>query len=257
MTDHRLADFLNAKAAQYENPDFIAGDPISVPHLFTKQQDIEIAGFFAAIFAWGHRRIIINKATQLMQLMDNRPYEFVMNASAPELLRLEGFAHRTFNTTDVLYFIEFFRSHYNKFHSLENAFVPQVKYQQPNVEEALNHFYGKIFSLNYVLGRTRKHISAPFKKSTCKRLCMYLRWMVRSNALGVDFGIWKNINPAQLIIPLDLHVTNVAFGLKMISDRKVNWNTALQLTETLKGMDPKDPAKYDFALFSLGEAERF
>lgn len=258
MTHTELAELLNKKTDEYNQPSFIPSDPVSIPHLFTKKQDREIAGFFAAIFAWGNRTTIINKAKELMQLMDNAPYEFCLHHSANDLKRLLLFKHRTFTTTDLLYFIEFFKYHYSKKDSLETVFTMHGK----TVEEMLNGFHHYFFSLHEVPERTRKHIAAPERNSTCKRLNMFLRWMVRNDQRGVDFGIWKTISPSQLICPVDLHVARVAYRLGILkNDRKnatgpVNWNTAVQLTEYLRTLDKNDPVKYDFALFNLGIVEK-
>ncbi|MEI7734827.1 MAG: TIGR02757 family protein [Ferruginibacter sp.] len=248
--------FLNKKVKQYNHPDFIAADPICIPHAFTKKQDIEIAGFFAAIFAWGNRTTIINKSRELMQLMHNAPHDFVLGHTKKDLQQLEGFKHRTFNTTDLLYCIEFFKFHYSTNASLETAFTKWMHKKDTSVENGLNGFYNYFFSLPDVPERTRKHIASPLKNSSCKRLNMYLRWMVRNDNKGVDFGIWKNIAPSQLIIPLDVHVTRVAKQLNILQAKQANWQAAVELTEYLRNLDRQDPVKYDFALFSIGVLEK-
>lgn len=252
-----LQQFLNNKVAEYNNRHFIAADPISVPHRFSKLQDIEISAFFAAIFAWGNRTTIINKTNELMALMDHAPHQFCLHHSKEDLERLMHFKHRTFNTTDLLYFIEFFKYHYSQHESLETAFTKGLKLQDLNITNALNGFYEYFFSLDDVPRRTMKHIACPAKKAACKRICMFLRWMVRKDNKGVDFGLWHNISPAQLIIPLDLHVARVSANLKLIDRPAADWIAAVQLTERLKGFDAKDPVKYDFALFALGVTEKF
>ncbi|MEJ7610767.1 MAG: TIGR02757 family protein [Ferruginibacter sp.] len=257
IIENQLAEFLNKKVTEYNRPSFIAPDPISIPHLFTKKQDIEIAGFFAAIFAWGNRTTIINKSKELMQLMDNAPHDFCLHHSDNDLKKLLQFKHRTFNPTDLLYFIDFFRFHYTKENSLETAFTRSMHQNDPNIENALNGFYQYFFSLSEVPKRTLKHIASPAKKATCKRLCMYRRWMVRRDRQGVDFGIWKAISPAQLIIPLDLHVARVARHFKLLTRKQTDWQAALELTQAMKQLDKADPAKYDFALFALGVLEKF
>lgn len=251
MNKRQLKEFLDKKVDLYNQPSFIAADPISIPHLFNKKQDIEIAGFFAAIFAWGNRTTIINKAKELMQLMDMAPYEFIRTHNEKDLKRLLGFKHRTFNDTDLLYFVEFFRHHYTRYKSLETAFT----IHGTNIEAILTGFYHYFFSLEHVPARTNKHIATPERKSTCKRLNMFLRWMVRSDEKGVDFGIWKNISPAQLICPLDLHVARVARQLSILKRKQNDWETALELTGFLRTLDKEDPVKYDFALFGLGAIE--
>jgi uncharacterized protein (TIGR02757 family) len=252
--DEMLKDFLDKKVDAFNQPSFISADPISVPHRFTLQQDIEIAGFFASIFAWGNRTIIIKKSLELMQLFDNRPYSFIIDHCDNDLKALLHFKHRTFNTTDLLYFVQFLRHHYCLHDSLESAFFPE---KTMTVEEGLNHFHRYFFSLQEAPERTRKHIAAPFRNSTCKRLNMFLRWMVRHDDRGVDFGIWKKITPAALICPVDLHVARVARKLNLIQHTQTNWQTATDLTAQLRQFDAADPVKYDFALFGLGVMEKF
>ena len=253
----KFKEFLNKKVDEYDQPFFIEADPICIPHLFSKKQDIEIAGFFAAIFAWGNRTTIINKSKELMQMMDNAPHEFCLNHSDRDLKKLLTFKHRTFNPTDLYYFIEFFKFHYGTNSSLETAFTRSMKKRDATVENALNGFYNYFFSLEHVPKRTLKHIASPAKKATCKRLCMYLRWMVRQDKNGVDFGIWKNISPSQLIVPLDVHVARVARHFKLLNRQATDWQAALELTDAIKKLDKNDPAKYDFALFALGVLEKF
>lgn len=253
MTNARLKDFLDQKVDEYNQPFFIKDDPICIPHLFTKKQDIEIAGFFAAIFAWGNRTTIIKKSKELLALMGREPYQFCLHHSGNDLKKLSGFRHRTFNDTDLLYFIEFFKLHYSRHQSLETAFTMHGD----NIERMLTGFHHYFFSLDDVPGRTRKHISNPEKGSTCKRLNMFLRWMVRSDNKGVDFGLWKNISPSQLICPIDLHVARVAKRFQLLHRKQVDWTAAVELTEYLRTLDNNDPVKYDFALFGLGVIDKF
>ena len=258
MQNQSLKEFLDRKVEEYNQPSFILNDPISIPHQFTKKQDIEIAGFFAAIFAWGNRTTIIQKAKELMQLMDNSPYAFCLNHNESELKKLMNFKHRTFNATDLLYFIHFLRRHYQKYSSLENAFLQNVQMEEEDIiEAALNGFYHYFFSLEDAPARTHKHIASPQKKSTCKRLNMFLRWMVRHDKKGVDFGIWKKIQPAQLICPIDLHVGRVAKKFGLLTRNQTDWQAALELTDHLYKLDKNDPVKYDFALFGLGVLEHY
>lgn len=261
--------FLDAKVDQYNRPEFIENDPIVIPHSFTEKQDIEIMGFWAAILAWGQRVTIINKCRQLIELMDGAPYDFIMNHQEPDLKKLLSFKHRTFNDVDTLYFISFFRRHFEQFDSLEDAFLPSGQPEETSrnaknsalegwgAELSLNHFRSYFFSLPDYPHRTKKHISSPSQKSTCKRLNMFLRWMVRKDNNGVDFGIWDRIKPARLIMPCDLHVDRVARRLKLITRKQTDWQTAVELTEHLRDFDPLDPVKYDFALFGLGIEERW
>lgn len=251
-----LKKLLDEKVRLYNQPSFISGDPVQVPHRFSKKQDIEIAGLFAAVLAWGNRTSIINSCNKLTDWMDNTPHDFILNHKDTDLKKMLGFAHRTFNATDLLYFISFLHYHYTSHTSLEDAFVPAKTYKHDTVEEALVHFHNYFFSIEHP-ERTRKHISTPERKSACKRLNMYLRWMVRKDKAGVDFGIWKKIHPHQLVCPLDVHVAMVAFRLNLISNEKSNWQNAIELTRHLQELNPKDPAVYDYALFGLGMAERF
>jgi len=254
-----LKDFLDVKVAQYNQPGFIANDPICIPHRFSKKQDIEIAAFFAAILAWGQRKTIINKCTELFERMDNNPYQFMLQHEETDLKVLLNFKHRTFNDTDLLYFVAFFRHHYSVSDTLETAFLPDDfgSMEQFNAEHALNHFRTYFFSLPDSPRRTVKHISSPQQKSTCKRLNMFLRWMVRNDNMGVDFGIWNTIHPSNLICPCDVHVDRVARRLELITRKQTDWRTAVELTDELLKFDPTDPVKYDFALFGLGVEEKF
>ncbi|KQR67675.1 TIGR02757 family protein [Pedobacter sp. Leaf176] len=257
-----LKNFLDAKVEQYNRPDFIPNDPICIPHLFVKKQDIEIAGFFAAVLAWGQRKTIINKCETLLNRMDDAPYDFVLNHTDNDLKRLLNFKHRTFNDTDLLYFISFFKFHFAQYESLEQAFIPEQTLVLPEIhlsgkhsftiEASLNHFRSYFFSLEDYPNRTKKHISSPKQKSTCKRLNMFLRWMVRKDNSGVDFGIWNTLNAADLVCPCDVHVDRVGRLLGLITRTRTDWFTALELTQNLKKFDELDPVKYDFALFGLG-----
>ncbi|MEI7802586.1 MAG: TIGR02757 family protein [Bacteroidota bacterium] len=255
MTNPELKNFLNKKVSQYNRKSFIENDPICIPHLLSKKQDIEIAGLFASVFAWGQRKIIINKSMELMQLMDMQPHEFILHHSESDLKKFSHFKHRTFNYTDTLYFIHFLQHYYLKHNSLEDAFLP--KKNELNMENALIRFHDLFFSLEDSPNRTRKHIPTPARKSSCKRLNMYLRWMVRHDNFEVDFGIWKKIKPWQLVCPIDLHVERVARKLGLISRKNADWQTAVELTEALKQFDINDPVKYDFALFGIGVMEKF
>lgn len=248
-----LKEFLDEKVAQFNQPGFIENDPIGIPHRFKKKQDIEIAALFAAVLAWGQRKTIINKCSELLAMMDNDPHEFVLNHQERDLKVLTQFKHRTFNGTDTLYFIEFLKSHYQQHASLENLF--SIPASEQTIEKGLIKFHHQFFSLQEAPTRTRKHISTPERGSTCKRLSMLLRWMVRQDTAGVDFGIWKLISPSQLVCPCDLHVDRVARQLKLIKRKQTDWQTALELTDALRTLDAKDPVKYDFALFGLGIEE--
>lgn len=249
----KIKNLLDSKVAEYNNKRFVAKDPICVPHRFTQKQDIEISAFFAATFAWGNRSTIINKTNELIALMDNSPYAFIQNHREADLKRFLPFVHRTFNAHDALYFIRFLAFHYEKSDSLETAFAIN---KADNMKEKLINFRDYFFSLEH-LQRTEKHISTPAKNSACKRLNMFLRWMVRNDSNGVDFGIWKNIKMNELVCPLDVHVCNVAYRLGLLENTKSNWKNAEVLTNVFKEFDSHDPARYDFALFALGAEERF
>jgi len=255
--EKNLKYFLDSKVAAYNQPSFINADPVCIPRMFTKKQDIEIAGFFAAVFAWGNRQTIINKSKELMHLMDDAPHEFCMNGDLERLKKLEGFKHRTFNATDLLYFVSFLQYHYSQYDSLEDAFSKWMNADDVNIETALNGFHHYFFSLEDIPARTKKHIAAPFRKSNCKRLDMFLRWMVRKDNAGVDFGIWHKIKPSQLVCPVDVHVAKVAKRLHLLQRKQIDWQAALELTEHLKTFDADDPVKYDFALFGLGVIEKY
>lgn len=250
LQDDSLRQFLNELVIKYEHPGFIELDPISIPHRYTNTADIEISGLFAAVFSWGQRKTIINKTRELMSLMGDRPFDFILHHSEKDLKQLIHFKHRTFQATDLLYFIHFLKYHYSNHPTLEYAFIEKNTFQ--SLEHSLNYFRNYFFSLNDFPKRTTKHVSHPISGSTCKRLCMYLRWMVRNNKRGVDFGIWRTISPSDLKMPLDVHVHRVGIQLGLLRVEKPKWNTVLELTSHMKIFDPFDPVKYDFALFNLG-----
>ena len=250
-----LKNYLDEKAALYNQQNFIAKDPICVPHLYTLKQDIEISGLFAAVLAWGNRTTIINNSKKIMDWMGHQPYDFVLNHKDTDLKPFTQFVHRTFNATDLLYFISFLQHHYQTHPTLEDAFVPMADYRHENVGEALVHFHNYFFSIEHP-ARTKKHIATPVRNSACKRLNMYLRWMVRKDTNGVDFGLWGKISPSQLVCPLDVHVARVAHRLRLIENTNANWANATALTAQLKMLNPTDPVVYDFALFGLGAEDK-
>ena len=233
--------------------DFIDNDPICIPHRFSKLQDIEISAFFAAIFAWGNRKTIINKTNEVLELMGNDPYDFIMNHQKKDLRAFENFKHRTFQAIDLLYFIEFFRFFYQNHHSLEAAFNPNPE-QPYNQKEALIGFHDLFFSLEFVPERTKKHVSTPAKNSTCKRLNMFLRWMVRKDHRGVDFGLWSTIPMSGLMIPFDVHVERYARIFGLLTRKQRDWIAVEEITECLRQINAEDPVIYDYALFGLGVA---
>ena len=267
ISDHpSLKEFLDAKADQYNRPSFIERDPISIPHRFHQKQDIEIMGFWAAVLAWGQRPVILRKANELIGLMDGAPFDFVRNHQESDLKRFLSFKHRTFNATDALYFLYFFRRYYRENESLEDAFLPDSQPPSgPTVAPSLINFHDRFCCDPFFPERTRKHIATPARNASCKRLLMFLRWMVRNDDKGVDFGLWTRLRPDQLIIPIDVHVNRVAHRLGLLTPRNAaprnatprnaappTWQTALELTQTLRRFDPADPVRYDFALFGLG-----
>jgi uncharacterized protein (TIGR02757 family) len=253
-----LKEFLDVKVAQYNQPSFIPNDPVAIPHSFSKAEDIEISGLFAAVLAWGQRKTILNKCRELMTRLDNSPHDFILNHSEEDLKNLLGFKHRTFNDTDLLYFVEVLKWVYTKYASLEAIFINEGRLAtEKNIAAGLVNFHNIFFSLPNAPSRTRKHIATPARNSACKRLAMYLRWMVRPADGGVDFGLWQNISPAQLICPCDVHVDRVGRELGLIERKQTDWKTALQLTEALRAFDSEDPVKYDYALFGLGVEEAF
>ncbi len=251
-----MKNFLEEKVELYNRPQFIEDDPIQIPHRFTKLQDVEIMGFWTAMLAWGQRKTIINKANELATLMDGAPHDFMVHHSESDRKRFLNFKHRTFQVTDTLYFLEFLQYFYQNNNSLETAFTQFMNEEDTTVENALRGFHDLFFSLPVAPARTRKHIATPARKSSCKRLNMFLRWMVRDDDKGVDFGLWKEIKPAQLLMPLDVHVERVGRSLGLITRKQRDWKTVLELTQNLRAFDPEDPVKYDFALFGMGVMER-
>ncbi len=247
---------LDDRVEKYNQPAFIPHDPVSIPHRFSKKQDIEISGFFAAILAWGQRKTIINNCLRLMELMDNAPHDFILHHQEQDLPRFLGFKHRTFNDTDLLYLLHFFQVYYRQHESLETAFMGDEVALLAQ-KQRLMHFHDLVFSLEDAPQRTRKHIATPARKSACKRLNMYLRWMARKDEKGVDFGLWENMPMADLVCPCDVHVERVARRLGLITRKGMDWETAEELTAHLRTFDPTDPVKYDYALFGLGVEEKF
>ncbi len=252
MHNENLYQLLEAAVDQYNHPDFIESDPISIPHQFSLKQDREIMGFWTAMLAWGQRKTIINNANKLVELMDGAPYDFVLNHQEEDRKVFLDFKHRTFQATDTLYFLEFFQHYYRHHDSLEDAFARQLSPTSLHTESVLASFQQLFFDLPDAPERTRKHIPTPLRGSTCKRLNMFLRWMVRKDNKGVDFGIWDRISPSQLLIPLDVHVDRVARNLGLLERKQTDWQAVLELSEVLRAFDPTDPVKYDFALFGMG-----
>lgn len=250
-----LKSFLDEKAELYNSPSFIDADPLSIPHRFSKKEDIEIAGFLASSIAWGNRKSIINSANKMVQFMDQSPYDFVMNHNRRDLKSLEGFVHRTFNAVDLAYFIEALRHIYSKYQGLENVFAKSLE-DHGDMQRSISHFKKMFSEIDHPL-RTKKHVSDPLEGSSAKRLNMYLRWMVRNDNKGVDFGIWKSISPSVLSIPLDVHTGNISRKLGLLNRTQNDGKAVAELDTVLRKMDAQDPVKYDFALFGLGAIEKF
>jgi uncharacterized protein (TIGR02757 family) len=254
MNISAVKDFLDEKVIQYNNKAFIETDPVSIPHRFDRKEDIEIAGFLAATISWGNRKSIIKSASRILSMMDNSPYEFVVNFTTDESERFDGFVHRTFNHTDLAYFVTALKHIYLHKGGLENIFTHHVG--KESILPAIHRFKKEFFSIPHP-GRTEKHISDPVNGSVAKRINMFLRWMVRSDNRGVDFGLWKNITPAILSCPLDIHSGNVARKLGLITRNQNDLKALSELDNNLRLMDKDDPVKYDYALFGLGVFENF
>ena len=251
-----LKEVLEERYDRYSRPEFIADDPISLPHRFSGKADREIIGFWVAMLAWGNRKSILNSGAEILRLMDNAPLDFVRNHRERDRKRFLQFKHRTFNATDAIYFLDFLQRHYQRFDSLEDAFARHLTPGAPDIAAALAGFHLDFCASPNFPARTAKHVSTPDRKSACKRLNMFLRWMVRSDQRGVDFGMWKRISPAQLICPLDVHVGRVGRSLGLLDRKQSDWAAAQELTDSLRRMDPSDPVRYDFALFGMGVLEK-
>ena len=235
----------------YNRPEFIVLDPVSIPHRYTQKEDIEIAGFLSATIAWGNRVSILKNGLRLMEMMDDSPFQFVMGAGDKELRQLNRFVHRTFNDTDSLFFIESLRNIYLNHRGLEAAFADGLSEDDTHILPAIMHFRDLFLTVPH-LDRSVKHIANPAKGSTAKRINMFLRWMVRKDDKGVDFGIWNTISPSQLCCPLDVHSGRSARQLSILQRKQNDWKAVMELTENLRQFDAKDPVKYDYALFGMG-----
>lgn len=249
-----LKPFLDAKVQQYNTTKFIPTDPIQIPHLFSKKEDIEIAAFMTATIAWGNRKSIINNAHRLMALMDHAPFDFIMTHQPKDLMVFEGFVHRTFNAIDAVQFIKSLRHIYSSHKGLEPIFKRYAK--EDSLQFSIHKFKTHFFEIEHTR-RTQKHLSDPLKNSAAKRINMFLRWMIRPNNAGVDFGLWTTLSPSQLSCPLDVHSGNVARKLGLLKRKQNDAKALSELDKNLRQLDPKDPVKYDFALFGLGVFESF
>ena len=254
MKQAALKEFLDEKVILYNNPKFIESDPIQIPHQFSKKEDIEIAAFLTATISWGNRTMIIKNSYKMMELLDNSPYDFIINHQQKDLETFQNFVHRTFNYIDFKQFIKSLQHIYQNHGGLENALA--IKDKTTTYQTAIHQFKTIFFEMEHQQ-RTQKHISDPLKNSAAKRINMFLRWMVRNDNAGVDFGIWKIHNPANLSCPLDVHSGNVARKLKLLVRTQNDWKALSELDKNLRKLDKQDPVKYDFALFGLGVFEKF
>jgi uncharacterized protein (TIGR02757 family) len=255
LTFCELKQFLEEKHNQYNQPSFIPSDPISIPHRFTSLHDREIAGFLVAAIAWGRRDLILRSASNLLEAMDNSPFEFVMSADSNDLKRIEKFVHRTFNGTDCIYFMKGLKYIYLKFESMEDVVLEGMK-NSGSLKEGISYLRDYFFCESHQK-RTEKHFADIYGGAAGKRLNMFLRWMVRNDGRGVDFGMWTRIDPSVLYIPLDIHSGNTARKLGLLTRKMNDWKAVEELTSNLRELDQADPVKYDFALFGLGVFERF
>ena len=254
LKKQELKEFLDAKVLEYNHPRFIESDPIQIPHQFSIKEDIEISGFLTATISWGNRKSIITNANKMMAMLDHSPYDFVINHQPDDLEKLRSFVHRTFNDDDFIQFINSLKHIYTNHDGLESLFSKHA--EEFSIQKSIHQFKNTFFEIEH-LRRTQKHVSDPLKNSAAKRINMFLRWMVRNDNNGVDFGIWTHITPAQLSCPLDVHSGNVARALGLLK-RKQNDAKALdELDKALRKLDKNDPVKYDFALFGLGVFEDF
>ena len=254
MNTRELKQFLDYKSDEFNRPEFISSDPVQIPHRFSKKEDIEISGFLTATIAWGQRKSIIKNALELMQLMDEAPFEFVMNHEEKDLIKLQHFVHRTFNSSDLICFLHSLRHLYTRYQGMENIF--QQHAENHSLQRAIHQFKQVFFELPHP-ARTEKHVSDPLSGSAAKRINMFLRWMVRRDNRGVDLGIWKSLSPSQLSCPLDVHSGQVARKLGLITRTQNDAKALVELDANLRRLDAEDPVKYDFALFGLGVFEKF
>jgi len=255
ISGDEIFDLLETKYHQYNKPSFIETDPISIPHLYTVKEDIEIAAFLTATIAWGQRKSIINNARKLMKLMDDSPYNFILNAEDSDLKNIKAFVHRTFNGSDCSFFIHSLKNIYKNHKGIEACFDKGLK-EYNDMSDAIVYFRNIFFEIPYPT-RVLKHVSNPSVNSAAKRINMFLRWMIRKDNSGVDFGIWKHIKPNQLYCPIDIHSGNVSRKLGLLNRKSNDWKAVEELTTSLRKFDRNDPVKYDFALFGLGVFEKF
>jgi uncharacterized protein (TIGR02757 family) len=248
-----IKNLLDRKVDEYNSLEFIQEDPVSIPHMFNDKEDIEISGFLTAIISWGQRKTIITNATRLIKWMDHAPYDFIMHSSEKDLMPFKQFKHRTFNGEDCIFFMKSLQNIYLHHGGLEASFIPP---EGKELVEGIVQFRRCFLSMPFP-ARSAKHIADPSAGASAKRINMFLRWMVRKDACGVDFGIWKNISPSQLYCPLDVHTGEVARKLGILKTKQNNWHAVEELTGYLRMLDPDDPVKYDYALFGMGVNKEF
>lgn len=248
-----IKELLEKKVFEYNRTEFIPEDPISIPHRFKIKEDIEISGFLTAIISWGQRKTIISNALKLMDMMDECPHQFVLQSPEKEFRKIKNFKHRTFNGEDAFFFLKSLENIYKNHGGMEILFTPK---REENILQGIGRFRNAFFSIPHP-ARTVKHIADPYRGASAKRINMFLRWMVRRDDCGVDFGLWKNISPSSLYCPLDVHSGEVARKLGILENKQNNWKAVEELTGYLRLLDPGDPVKYDFALFGMGANEKF
>jgi len=248
-----ILKLLNKKVKQYNQPLFIESDPISIPHIFKNQKDIEISGYLTSIISWGRRPAILKSAHRLMDIMGNEPHNFVMKAGKSELKQLEGFVYRTFNSDDLLFIVEAMKNLYSNYSSMEE--LANESYTKNNeIKDVIIGIRTELLKTEH-LKRSEKHLANPETGSAAKRTNMFLRWMIRQDNNGVDFGIWKQIPASSLMIPLDVHSGNIARQLGLLTRKQNDWKAVEELTFKLREFDSHDPIKYDFSLFGIGVFE--
>jgi uncharacterized protein (TIGR02757 family) len=246
---YQLKEILEFNHNKFNRPEFIENDPISIPHRFTIKEDIEISAFLTSMIAWGLRKTIIKNAENLVEMMDNSPYDFILNFTEKDLRVFENFKHRTFNNIDCNYFLNSLKNIYKNRSGLHEVFYSSYKENQ-RIDEAIIYFRKIFFELPH-LKRTEKHIGNIETGSACKKINMFLRWMVRKDNCGVDFGLWDNISPSHLYLPLDVHSARISRQTGLLKRENNDWKAVIEVTENLKKFDPDDPVKYDFALFAV------
>jgi len=247
-----LKDLLEHKFNLYNTKNFISDDPVSIPHNYSQKEDIEIISFLISIISWGNRKSIIKSGNNLREILGSSPIDFIMRFKERDLKKID-FVHRTFNKFDLIYFLKSLKNIYQNHDGLENVFSKNLN--DEFMYNNISNFRKIFFSLNHEK-RTEKHISNPKKNSACKRINMFLRWMVRNDGV-VDFGIWKKIKPSMLSCPLDVHTANIGRKLNLISRKQNDLKTVLELDQKLRLFDKNDPVKYDYALFGMGVYEKF